>query len=358
MGKSNVSKVNWKSVRFVGIDLGDKRSRFCGLDKGGKVVVRGSVDTVAECFADLLPHCCRVAIEVGTHSPWICRVLEAAGHEVYVANPRKVRLIFAAGKKNDALDAENLARLVRLDPKLLYPVRHRGEKAQTDLTVIKARQALVETRTKLINTVRGLCKSLGVRLPSCSAPSFPTKVWPEVPEHLQDALSQLFMTLQGLNKSIREYENKISELARERYPEVARLEQVTGVGTLTALAFVLTIEDPQRFQSSRQVGAWLGMTSKQDQSGDTDKQLGITKYGNGYLRQLMVSCAHYILGPFGPDCDLRRHGERIAASGGPNAKKRAVVAVARKLAVLLHKLWVSGEAYVPLGYQRQLRKAA
>jgi transposase len=353
MNKSIVSKANWKAVRFMGIDLGDKRSRFCALDSEGNVVVRGAIDTSREHFSTLLPHCCRVAIEVGTHSPWISRALEAAGHEVYVANPRKVRLIFAGGNKSDRLDAENLARLVRLDPRLLYPVHHRGEQAQVDLTLLKARDALVEMRTKLINTVRGLCKSLGVRLPSCAATSFAKKTWPVVPKHVQPNVGGLFSTLHDLNKRIREYDNKVNELSRCRYPETGKLQQVAGVGPLTALAFVLTLDDPRRFSRSRQVGAWVGLTCKRDQSGELDKQLGITRQGNEFLRRLLVSCAHYILGPFGPDCELRRYGERIASSGGPSAKKRAVVAVARKLAVLLHKLWVSGQDYVPLGYQPQ-----
>ena len=117
---------------------------------------------------------------------------------------------------------------------------------------------------------------------------------------------------------------------------------------MTALAYLLTLEEPGRFEQSRSVGAYVGLTPRRDQSGQTDKQLRITQCGDGYLRQLLVTSSHYILGPFGPDSDLRRYGLRIAERGGKNAKKRAVVAVARKLAVLLHHLWKTGVDYEPL----------
>src|ERR1035437_9476712 len=136
--------------------------------------------------------------------------------------------------------------------------------------------------------------------------------------------------------------------AQTRYPQTALLTQVSGVWTLTAMAFVLTIEDPQRFARSRDVGCYLGLRPKQQDSGERSPQLRITKAGDSYLRKMLVSCAHYIIGPFGPDTDLRRWGLKLCERGGKNAKKRAVVAVARKLAVLLHRLWVTGEVYEPL----------
>ena len=145
----------------------------------------------------------------------------------------------------------------------------------------------------------------------------------------------------------KEQDRQIRE-ACGRYPETQWLLQVQGVGPVTALAYVLTLEEPTRFEKSRTVGAFLGLTPRRDQSGQSDKQLPITKAGNTYLRQLLVNCAHYIMGPFAQDSDLRRYGERIASRGGKNAKKRAVVAVARKLAVLLHRLWQDQSTYQPL----------
>jgi transposase len=152
----------------------------------------------------------------------------------------------------------------------------------------------------------------------------------------------------SLTQRIRDYERRLETICQERYPETELLRQVEGIGPLTALTFVLTLEDPYRFEKSRCVGAYLGLVPASDQSGDRDPQKRITKEGDEMLRRLLVGSAHYITGPFGSDSDLRRHGEKIASRGGKNAKKRAAVAVARKLAVLLHRLWVSGEVYDPL----------
>ena len=197
--------------------------------------------------------------------------------------------------------------------------------------------------------VRRACvKAFGVRLPACSAESFAGRVKPQVPKVLAEAIAPLLETTERLTEQIRDYDRQVATISRARYTCSERLQQVSGVGPLTALAYVLTLEEPQRFEKSRAVGAYLGLTPKRDQSGQTDKQLHISRAGNGYLRQLLVTSSHYILGPFGPDSDLRRYGLRIAERGGKNAKKRAVVAVARKLSVLLHYLWKTGADYVPL----------
>ncbi len=335
----------------VGIDLGDRHSYLCLLDtETGEVVEEARIATSLEAFerrfSDSEP--VRIAIEAGTHSPWASRVLEGCGHEVLVANSRKLRLIYAEGNKNDELDAQNLARLARLDPKLLSPIEHRGEVSQAHLALLRSREALVEARTKLINHVRGIVKSFGSRLPKCSPESFHHKVRGLLPEPLVPALAPIFETIGSLTSSIRSYDRELEMLSRELYPETALLRQVQGVGPLTALAFVLTLEDPTRFGASRAVGAYLGLAPGTHQSGDSDPQQRISKRGDEMVRRLVVNCAQYLLGPFAEDSDLRRHGEKIAERGGKNAKRRAVVAVARKLSVLLHRLWITGEAYEPL----------
>jgi transposase len=160
----------------------------------------------------------------------------------------------------------------------------------------------------------------------------------------------------SLTERIRQYERQLETISKEHYPhETDLLRQVEGVGTLTALCFVLTLEDPHRFEESRSVGAYLGLVPATGRSGNRDPQRRISKEGDEMLRRLLVGSAHYILGPFGSDSDLGRHGEKIASRGAKNAKKRAVVAVARKLCVLLHSLWVSGELYDPL-YNAHRRK--
>jgi transposase len=341
----------------AGMDLGDNYSHLCLIDTESGQLIEGSrLRTTPEAmrrrFDSERP--LHVAIEVGTHSPWVGRLLEECGHEVLIANPRKTRLIYGERRKTDKLDAEKLARLARADPELLYPVEHRGCDSQAHLAVIHSREALVRSRTQMINHVRGTVKSFGYRLPKCSTPSFHKKVPGQLPSELAEVLGPIVETVGSLTEKIKDYDRHIEELAAERYPETELLRQVSGVGSLTALTFVLTLEDPQRFAESRSVGAYLGLAPGIDQSGEQDPQKRISGEGDEMLRRLLVSSAHYILGPFAPDCDLRRHGEKLAERGGKNAKKRAVVAVARKLSVLLHRLWVSGEVYEPLHNARRL----
>jgi len=324
---------------------------LCLLDQeSGEIVEEGRLRTNPETFkrrfASVRPM--RIAIEAGTHSPWVSRVLEECGHEVLVANARKLRLIYANKRKTDEIDAENLARLARVDPKLLYPLKHRGEDSQAHTAIVRSCEALVSSRTQLVNHVRGAVKSFGARLPKCPAVSFHNKAPEHTPEALLAALGPILETIGSLTRRIREYDRRLEAIAKEHYPETELLRQVEGVGPLTALTFVLTVEDPHRFEKSRTVGAYLGLVPARDQSGDRDPQRRISKEGDEMLRKLLVSGAHYVLGPFGSDSDLRRHGEKIAARGAKNAKKRAVVAVARKLTVLLHSLWISGEVYEPL----------
>jgi transposase len=165
---------------------------------------------------------------------------------------------------------------------------------------------------------------------------------------LQAALEPLLAGIESLSERIREYNQRIERLAQESYPQVALLKQLKGVGTLIALTFLLTLEDPHRFGKSRDVGCYLGLQPGRRNSGQSEPQMHISKEGDPYLRTLLVQGAQHILGPFGADCDLRRWGLKLAERGGRNGKKRAIIATARKLAVLLHRLWVSGEVYEPL----------
>lgn len=334
----------------VGMDLGDRTSHICVLDEGGTVVERGKVQTTREGLSRRFEGQARmrIALEVGTHSPWVSRLLKDLGHEVLVANPRKTRLIYQSRGKQDPVDAEALARIARLDPKLLYPVEHRAEAVAQDLAVIRARDALVRTRTQLVNHVRGAVKATGHRVKKCSTRTFTEKAVGEIPEEVREALSRVVTTFEVVSRQILVLDKRIRELGKEKYPETALLRQVGGVGPIVALAYVLTLEHSGRFRRSRAVGPYLGLVPARSQSGDSDPELRITKEGDNLVRRLLVQSAQYILGPFGEDCDLRRFGLALSARGQRNAKKRAVIAVARKLAVLLHRLWKSAEVYEPL----------
>jgi transposase len=295
-------------------------------------------------------------IETGTHSPWVSRLLEALGHEVIVANARRVALISKNKKKNDREDCEILARLGRADPELLAPIEHRTEDSQVDLAVLRARSAAVRSRTQLINSARGLAKAIGERLPRCTASTFHKKVASQIPDKLRPALDPLLKLIEQLTTIVKAYDKQI-ELLCQRHPETQHLQRVQGVGPIVSLAYVLTIEDPHRFKRSRQVGAYLGLVPKQDESGESKPQLRITKAGDVDLRSQLVMSAQFILGPWGEDSDLRRWGLALAERGARNGKKRAVVAVARRLAVLLHHLWRTGEVYDPLFLARQRGEA-
>jgi transposase len=334
----------------IGVDLGDKTSRYCVLDSNGEKRQESSVGTNKEELGKVFGGMggSRIAIEVGTHSPWVSRLLSSLGHEVIVANARQVKLISMSSRKDDRLDAQLLARLARVDVQLLRPVRHRGEQAQLDLGEIRARAALVETRTSLVNAARGMVKAFGERLPKCDADQMGVEQLKGLPAALQEMLRPLLEAVGSLTEQIYVYNERIEQIARNEYPETVLLRQVKGVGSLIALTFVLTIEDAERFEHSRDVGCYVGLRPKRGDSGASQPQLRISKEGDSYLRKMLVQGAHYILGQRGPDTDLKRWGLKLAGHGGKNGKKRAIVAVARKLAVLLHRLWVSGEVYEPL----------
>jgi len=346
-----------------GLDLGDKYSRLCVLDReSGEAVEESRLPTTPKALVRRFSSCApmRIAIEVGTHSPWVSRLLEEHGHEVLVANPRKVRLISGNKKKTDKVDAELLARLARVDPKLLSPIQHRGESAQAALAVVRSRQELVRARTALVGHVRGSCKAAGFRLPTWSPEVFAKNAMGVIPEALKPALLPVLETVATLTVQVKRFDVRVDELGEQSFPETKLLRQVKGVGPITSLAYVLVLEDQERFKESRTVGAYLGLVPRKDETGESNPQLRITKEGDVLLRSLLVNAAQYILGPFGEDCDLQRHGQKIAARGGKNAKKRAVVAVARKLAVLLHVLWRKQATYDALHNTKRdsKRKAA
>lgn len=337
----------------VGCDLGDRFSEIAVLDQEGAVVETARVRTTR---MDLQKHlgkyrAARVVIEVGAHSRWVSELFERLGHKVIVANPRNVKLIWARRKKTDRSDAMLLARLGRFDEELLAPVRHRRTAAQMDLAVVRSRDLLVSTRTNLVSHVRGTLKQFGYLLRKGTSPAVTAnEAKAAMPAELKAALDPVLTALDVIEAEVKKHDRTVAQLA-SKYPQVTRMTQIHGVGELSALTFTLTIDDPHRFEKSRFTGAFLGLTPAKDQSGDSDPQKRITKAGDPLMRKLLVQCAHHVIGPFAPDTDLRRWGLRLAERGGSNARKRAVIAVARKLAVLMHRLWISGEEYQPLGYR-------
>ena len=332
----------------IGLDLGDRKSHICVIDDQARVVMEATIPTTREGMQAYFGgrERCRVVMEAGTHSPWISRLLTTMGYEVVVANPAELYGRRRRKKRNDRMDARFLARQGRADIELLHPIRHRSAQAQQHLAFLRARDQLVRARSKLISHCRGAVKSVGGRIGKCSAEAFVKRARQQVPEELRSATEPLLDAITELTKQIHAMDRRVEQLVEE-YPAALRLQQVVGVGVVTALAFVLLIEDPTLFKHSRDVGPYFGLVPRLDESSASSPQLRITKAGDELGRRLLVSAAQYILGPFGPECDLRRFGEAIAARGGKNAKKRAVVAVARRLAVMLHRLWVKEAQYDP-----------
>ena len=343
----------------VGLDLGDQWSNYCIVGLGGETLMEGQFRTspqaIGEFFQGLSQS--RLVIEVGTHSARVREVIAGIGHEVLVANARRMEGSKRRRRKNERIDAVKLARLGRVDPKSLYPIQHRSTEVREDLVVLRTREAMVESRTKLISAVCGLVKTMGgTRLPSSSTEAFSRKVATEIPQPIRETIQPLLRLIASLSEEIKCYEQRIEQMAGEKYQHTELLRQVTGVGPVTSLAYVLTLEPPLRFTRSRDVGPYLGLVPAQDDSGESQPQLGIRKAGDRMLRKLLVGSAHYILGPFG--LRFTTIWNELCARGGKNAKKRATVAVARKLAVLLHRLWISGEVYEPLHQPSFVQTAA
>lgn len=351
------TKIKTQEQQFrtiIGVDLGDTKHAICITDKHGNITKeysipnsRAQIQKLAVCYPNSL-----IALEVGTHSPWISRLLKELGLTVIVANARKLRAIYTNTRKSDLLDARMLAKLARVDPELLHPIHHSSEDTQLDFIPIKMRETLVRQRVNIINAIRGALKALGIRIPNATTRGFAKQAQIYLEKNHSEMLPNITPMLDvliQLKDQISSYDKTIDQMIADKYPAAQRLQQIGGVGPLTALGFVLTIERPERFEDPRDVGAYVGLVPRRDQSGDTDKQLRISKTGNNYLRKLLVQCAQYNLGHFGQDSDLRRYGENIYKSTGSRlAKRKAVIAVARKLSVLMLTLWLRECDYEPL----------
>lgn len=327
-----------KKVSVIGMDMGDKTHKVVALADDGQVVERAEVRCTPEAVREYLSGHpgALVVIETGTHCRWVSALGIEMGHEVLVGHARKLRMIWQSSRKNDWNDAEQLARLARADRKLFHPVRLRSDAAQALLRMVKARDILVRNRSGIVNMIRGFTKAEGERLESCSTESF-ARLEFEVPASLRQTTKPLFAMLRELTKKIALYDKMLADaLKDDAFAADAKLLQtVNGVGPVTTAAYLATAGDPRTFGHARDAGPYFGLVPKQSQSGEMDKQMRISKEGNVLVRRLLVSSAHRILGPFGPDTDLKRHGLRIAERGGKNARKRAVVAVARKLSVVM-----------------------
>ena len=344
----------------VGLDLADRRASFCAVDRPSGELRRGSVKMEREALRELFGEApaSRVVMEAGTHTPWVAGELRALGHEAVVVDAR----ILAGNRrrrKNDRKDAERLMEVaLDMEYRALPTIWQRPLEWQEDLALVRMRDALGRSRSLLVSGLRGSVKPFGERLERHSTESLPGLAEEEPTPRTQALAGPLLAGIDELSGQVSAYDRKLVAYL-ERRPESARLLQVDGVGQVTAAVFMAVIGDPRRFRRSRDVAAYLGLAPHQQQSGEQDPQLGISKAGDGLARRMLVQCAHYILRKGGKDSSLRRWGLKLAGDGTNRArKKKAVVAVARKLAVLLHRLWRTGEAYEPLRGLECAREAA
>ena len=349
-----VTPMTRKHKHFVGMDVSDRKFNLCILDDSGEIVSETSHSNELESLIQVAslwsaPEDVLIAMETGTYSPWMSHFFKVRGFDVLVGNPRRIKAIWQSDHKTDKRDARLLAQIGRFDRRLLYPVEHRSLEAHKDLAVLKARDLLVKSRTRLVGSVRGTLKSFGIRLPDCDAAAFHRNVRGDVPKDMHMSIDPILKAIQNLTEQIKRLEKNLEKLAKDKYPETLKLQQINGVGPVTAMAFVLTMESPERFSRSRDLGPFLGLVPRKDSSGEMDKELSISKAGNKLLRRLLVAASHYILGPFGKDCDLKRFGEKLLKRGGSPkiVKRKTVVAVARKLAVLMHAVWKGDDDYAP-----------
>ena len=353
---------NRSIAAVAGLDLGDKNSWLVRLELGGTESLNCSMRTSASALTKYFSKQkrLRVVIEAGSHSNWIAQLLERLGHQVIVAHPRQLKLISESLSKNDRRDARLLAELGLTSPKLLAPTQPRSQQTLTDRCTLVSRQVLVGARTKLINSVRGQMKIFGLRVSKGEASTFAARARAELPKDLTTALGALLTIIGQLSGQIQRMDKRVKRLAETRYPETALMRQIQGVGPTTSLAFALALDNnPARLRKSRDAGAFVGLRPKQRESGSRSPELGISRIGDRTLRCLLVQCAHYVLGRHGQDSALRRWGLKLADRDGKNAKKRAIVAVARKLAVLMHVLWSGGDVYDPFyGVERPVEQTA
>jgi len=336
-------------MSYIGLDVGDRFSHYAVRSATGAILEEKRIPSTEVAlrreFAGKKGE--RLLMEVGTHSPWMQRLLRELGVDARVCEARSAAEANRYGRKTDERDARLLSELLRTDSHLVTLVEHRSVEDQAMWALIQARDALVRSRTGLVNRARGICKSWGRRLPSCSTKAFNAQTWFDVPKELQPALGPVYEEILSLAEKIDAFDKKIAASIKKTHPEAERLTEITGVGNLTALAFVLAIGNVQRFRRSRDAGAYVGLVPKKRKSGDIDPQLGISKQGNGTVRRLLVGAAQYILGPFNKtESDLKTFGLRIQGGGSDSRRKRrAVVAVARKLAVVMTALLKTDQPY-------------
>lgn len=332
-------------MHIVGLDIGKRKAHACVTTEDGTIVDEKSIvqrrDELAVFFSKYPKS--RILIEASTSSEWVARYLTSLEHEVIVADPR-FRLMYAAGDKKiktDRRDARALAVALRVGA--FRRAHRKSDDARALALKVKLRAGLVRARTRLIQQVRAACEYEGVILEKCNTRYFTDIVLEErLPDVLANSLEPSILQIASLQEAIGAIDAEIEGVA-ETDAAVIRLKSVRGIGALTATAFRATLDDVERFKSAKEMTSFLGLVPSQNSSGDAQGRLGrITKTGDGLVRSYLVEAAHLIMSKRSPDTALKRWALRVAARRG---KKKAAVALARKLARILFAMWRDGSEF-------------
>lgn len=332
-------------VEYVGFDVSKEETSYCVMDKDGKVLARGKTATdPTALFEALREHCLcpeRIVMETGTLSHWLVRELRERGLPVELIDARQAHAVMKLQhNKTDANDAELLAEIARTG--FCRPVAVKSEEAQGGRIALKARSHLVRQRRDTENTIRGLLASLGHRFPK-GVGKFARRVRAILEEHpeLGAVVEPLLCARAALATSLEALDKEVVRLAKDS-PSCRLLMSAPGVGPVTAMAFASTIDDPGRFSKSRTVGAYVGLTTRRFQSGEMDYSGRISKHGDTMLRALLYEAANSMLTVVRQAHPLKDWARRVKKR---TSHKKACVALARKLAVILHRMLVTGEVF-------------
>lgn len=349
---------------IIALDVSDRTAKVCVMGKiaGRKhIIEQTTIQMTKDAFRAYLGAknpSWPVVFETGTHCRWMENTVKSLGMKPIVANPARMRMMSESNTKNDRNDARELAQMALADVDLLHPVSLRGETCQQMLRLLKARDAMVAVRTKFVNQLRGFAKSMGFRLPGCSARKVGRLDKTQWPDDFEAVAWPIMDVLETLELKIKAYESQIRKLASspELEAKIDRVREVYGIGLLSGCALVASIDaNPERFSKARDAGAYFGLVPKQRQSGEMDMQCHITMAGSEYVRNLMVESAQIALRDGAKDTDIKLKGLRICERGGRIARRKAVIAVARCLVVTAVALLKHPEReYVPLSEKGRL----
>lgn len=323
-------------MNHVAMDVHDEYSQVCVMNQAREILMEAKIPTTRQALNDFFRQREKsmVIYEAGPHALWISELLGSLGHETIACHARRVRLIAESRNKNDRVDAEVLARLSLSDLELIKPIQQRSRQTLDQRSIVHARAALVETQKRLRTMLRGMVKPFGVRLATGKKRALAELATAKLPEHAAQSIDAILKTLSVLAEQIQKLTERVEQLA-DSHPAAARLQTIPGVGPLVSLSYIHAIEDPARF-SRTDIGPYLGLTpSNRSSAGKklAPKEKG--RPGDPYVRSLLVQSAWTLMNSRSQS-DLARWGRRLSERIGG---KKAAIALARKIATLMHHLW-------------------